>query len=203
MRTRNAAIGIALLLAACSGQGGSEKTQAAAPAAKPAPAPVAPVVAAAPVRPEGADAVDAALAEVKAFNAKAAEDLAAIARDEGRIRAAAGRAIEAARQGQAGRVTAARTEAERARAGLVTGLSAFQTASAAQTAAVAAAMEPCSATPELLTYEGCVALIAEQALLAQNVTALGARYEAAEAAWRQDRPRLDEASATVALGALR
>jgi len=202
MRTRNAAIGMALLLAACSGQGGSEKTQAAAPAVKPAPA-APPVAAAAPVRPEGADAVDAALAEVKAFNAKAAEELAGIARDEGRIRAAAGRAIEAARQGQASRVTAARTDAERARAALVAGLTAFQTASAAQTAAVAAAMEPCSATPELTTYEGCLALIAEQALLAQNVTALGARYEAAEAAWRQDRPRLDEASATVALGALR
>jgi len=199
---RIATIGILLLVTACSRQGGSAPTEAAAPVAKPAAVAAPAAAATAPIPPEGAEAVDAALAEVKAFNATAAGELAVIAKDEGRIRAAASRAMEAARQGQAGRVTAARTEAERARASLVAGLSAFQTASAAQTAAVAAAMEACS-TPQLTIYEGCVALIAEQALLAQNVSALGARYEAAETAWRQDRPRLDEASATVALGALR
>lgn len=51
-------------------------------------------------------------------------------------------------------------------------------------------------------YEGCTALIAEQALLAQNIEAVGARYQAAEASYRQDRPRLEEAAATVALGKL-
>jgi len=59
---------------------------------------------------------------------------------------------------------------------------------------------PGAAAPAV--YEGCTGLVAEQALLAQNIDAVGARYQAAEASYRQDRPRLEEAAATVALGKL-
>jgi hypothetical protein len=238
MRMRRAGtFGLALLvLAACSGEKeptGSEP--AGPPAVTVGPAPLATTAPAAAVRPEGADAVDATLAEAKAFNAKALEDLAGIERAEARIRELAGRALEAARQGQAGRVASARAEANKARDGLVAGFAAFQTASAAQVAAVDAAVAACGGTtpapapavapkgpapkapgpaapklpapaapqaagPGLATYEGCVGLTPEQGLLTQNIAALTARYEAAEAAWRQDRARLDEASATMALG---
>lgn len=224
----------AMLLAACSG----EKDAPARAAPEKAPAPVAVAAPAAlsptaPVRPEGADAIDAALAGAKAFNAKALSDLAAIERGEKRVRDQASRALDAARRGDAGRVTAARAEAEAAHRGLADGLSAFRTAAAEQQAAVAAALALCGpslpppgAAPGTVTpppppvttplpgapataagamappYEGCVALTAEQALLTQNIEAVGARYQAAEAAYRQDRPRLEEAAATVALGKL-
>lgn len=52
----------------------------------------------------------------------------------------------------------------------------------------------------LAAYEGCQALAAEQALLAQNVAAVTGRYQAAEAAYRLERAKLDEAAATMALG---
>ncbi len=61
------------------------------------------------------------------------------------------------------------------------------------------ATSPAGAAP---VYQGCTDLAAEQALLAQNIEAVGARYQAAEASYRQDRPRLEEAAATVALGKL-
>ncbi|TAJ69339.1 MAG: hypothetical protein EPO51_23395 [Phenylobacterium sp.] len=55
-------------------------------------------------------------------------------------------------------------------------------------------------TAALAAYEGCLALPAEQALLAQNVAAVTGRYQAAEAAYRLERPKLEEAAATMALG---
>ncbi len=227
----------ALLLAACSGE--TTPPAKAAPEAAPAPVAVAPPISlpAAPVRPEGADAIDAALAAAQAFNAKALTDLAAIERAEKRIRDQAGRALEAARRGDAGRVTAARNDAEAAHRGLADSLAAFRTAAAEQQAAVTAALALCGpvapapgatagpmtpppppaktplpgapatgpAGPALTdptAYQGCAALTAEQALLIQNIEAVGARYQAAEASYRQDRPRLEEAAATVALGKL-
>lgn len=226
----------AMLLAACSG----EKTPPAkaAPEAPPAPLAVAPTAAlpTAPVRPEGADAIDAALTAAQAFNAKALTDLAAIERAEKRIRDLAGRALEAARRGDAGRVTAARNDAEATHRGLADSLAAFRTAAAEQQAAVTAALALCGpsapapgatagpvtppppvktplpgapatgpagqAVVDPTAYQGCAALAAEQTLLAQNIEAVGARYQAAETAYRQDRPRLEEAAATVALGKL-
>jgi hypothetical protein len=227
----------AMLLASCSG----EKTPPAkaAPEATPAPVAVAPpaTLPAAPMRPEGADAIDAALGGAQAFNAKALTDLAAIERAEKRIRDLAGRALEAARRGDAGRVTAARNDAEAAHRGLADSLAAFRTAAAEQQAAVTAALALCGpsapapgatagpvtpppppvktplpgapatgpagpAVVDPTAYQGCAALAAEQTLLAQNIEAVGARYQAAEASYRQDRPRLEEAAATVALGKL-
>jgi len=60
-----------------------------------------------------------------------------------------------------------------------------------------------SATPDatgLAAHPGCLALPAEQALLAQNIEAVASRHQAAEAAYRQDRAKLEEAAATMALG---
>ncbi|HEX7885577.1 MAG TPA: hypothetical protein VF474_06330, partial [Phenylobacterium sp.] len=51
-------------------------------------------------------------------------------------------------------------------------------------------------------YEGCLALAAEQVLLTRNIDAVAARHQAAETAYREDRPKLEEAAATVALGKL-
>lgn len=59
---------------------------------------------------------------------------------------------------------------------------------------------PAPAATGLAAYAGCVALPAEQALLVQNIEAVASRYQAAEAAYRQDRAKLEEAAATMALG---
>lgn len=226
----------AMLLTACSGE--KDAPARAAPEKAPAPvavaAPAAPLPAT-PVRPEGADAIDAALTGVKAFNAKALADLAAIETSQKRIRDQAAQAMDAARRGDAGRVTAARNDAEVTHRRLADGLSAFRTTAGEQQAAVTAALVLCGPTvpalapgavaapvtpppPPVTTplpgspataataapaiYEGCTALTAEQALLTQNIEAVGTRYQAAEAAYRQDKPRLEEAAATVALGKL-
>ena len=79
-------------------------------------------------------------------------------------------------------------------------LAAFRTASEALNAQVTAASEACAATPELTGYAGCAALTAEQTTLTGAFDSISQRFEAAEAAWRQERTRLDEAAATVALG---
>jgi hypothetical protein len=223
----------ALLLASCSGE--KSAPAKAAPETTPAPVAVAPpaLPPAPPARPAEADAVDAALAGAKAFNAKALTDLAAIEQAEKRVHDQASRALEAARRGNAAGVTAARTDAEATHKRLTDRLDAFRASAAEQQAAVAAAMALCApaaaapgapgsapvpppppvttpipgapgtaAPAGLAAYEGCVALTAEQALLTQNVDAVAARYQAAETAYRLDRPRLEEAAATVALGRL-
>uniref|UniRef100_UPI0025F46CC0 hypothetical protein n=1 Tax=Phenylobacterium sp. TaxID=1871053 RepID=UPI0025F46CC0 len=59
-----------------------------------------------------------------------------------------------------------------------------------------------AATASPAAYEGCVGLATEQVLLAQNIDAVSARYQAAEVSYREDRPKLEEAAATVALGRL-
>lgn len=68
--------------------------------------------------------------------------------------------------------------------------------------AVGAAAAAGTAVPAtgLAANAACLALPAEQALLAQNIAAVAARYEAAEASYRQERPKLEEAAATLALG---
>lgn len=201
--TRTAGLGLALLLAACSGEKAATSAQAPPPAA-PAQAPAAPLPAAVPARPEGADPVDAALSAVQAFNAKAALDLVDVSATDRKLHDLAGRASDLARRagsdaGAGGRLPATRKEAEAAHKRLVDGLAAFTTEANAQTAAVGTALEPCAKAPELAAYAGCAALTGEQALLAQNVDAVTKAYAAAEAAWPQVRAQLDEASATVAL----
>ena len=234
--TRMTLTAAVLLLAACSGQ--KEEAAEVAPEKAPAPvavaAPPAPLAAATPVRPEGADAIDTALTDAKAFNAKALTELAAIEKAEKRIRSQAVRALDAARRGDAGQVTTARSDAEGAHRGLADGLSSFRTQAATQQAAVTAALALCGPPapapgavagpvtpppPPVTTplpgapgtaapmigagpYAGCAALTAEQVLLTQNIDAVSSRYQAAEAAYRQDRPRLEEAAATVALSKL-
>jgi len=71
-------------------------------------------------------------------------------------------------------------------------------ATAAPTATGAAPAAPDAAG--LAAYAGCLALPAEQVLLAQNIQAVASRHQAAEAAYRQDRAKLEEAAATMALG---
>ncbi|HEX7946831.1 MAG TPA: hypothetical protein VF495_19340, partial [Phenylobacterium sp.] len=98
------------------------------------------------------------------------------------------------------KVAAARTEAEAAHADLVSRQTAFRTVSQSQTDAVAAALVQCGASPEFATSEACVKLLAEQTTLTKSTAALAKGFAAAEAAYQKDRVRLDEASATMALG---
>lgn len=210
MRTEALAAGLLLALGACSEEPAEEEAAAVAapiPATPPA-APALPEPASAP--PPEAAAVETALADVRAFNAAAAAELAKIAQAEQRIRREAARALEAAgraggaaegeRRRLAGQVAAARAEAERARASLTAGLTAFQAASTERTAQLNGALEQCAGMPALAGFGPCAALTAEQPVLAQNVAALSERYQAVETAWRQERARLDEASAMMALG---
>lgn len=231
------AVGLtALLLASCSGDKRSDSVAVAPVGPAPVATPVAPLT---PSRPVGSDAVDAAVTAAQAFNAKALTDLAAVETAEKRVRDQATRALDAARRGDAARVTAARTAAEAAHKSLVDGLAAFQTAASEQQVALDLAATMCglpvmapapvagAATPAvpaakpakpvapvvappapipgvdtaaLAAYPGCLALPAEQALLAQNIAAVTGRYEAAETAYRVERPKLEEAAATMALG---
>ena len=205
MRTTTAAILMMALatggLAGCGRSAPVEDSAPAAPAKAAAvtAAPAAPAVP--PPPPVGSELIDPALAGAQAFNAGSAATLALIARSEGRFQAAAGRAAAAAARGEARGVSAARREADAARAALTQALATFRTEAEAQTAAVAAALAACTETPELAAYPACVALPAEQTLLAANVTAGSQRFEAAEAAYVHDRARLDEAAATIALSA--
>lgn len=194
-------VGLALALAtACSRE--PEPVRAAPEKAPVAVAPT-PGAAKAPVRPPGADAVDAAVAGVQAFNTQALAELAGIETAETRFRDMAKRALEAARRSDWPRAVAARGDAEAARAGLVEGLAKLQTTAAEQTAAVDAALAlcapPAAVTNGLAAYAGCGTLLAEKGLLDQNVTALTSRYAAAETAYLRDRAPLEEASVTIAL----
>ena len=65
------------------------------------------------------------------------------------------------------------------------------------------AVDACAANEVLAAYAGCVALSAEQALLATNIEALSARYQAADATYGLERVKLEEAAASLALAALR
>lgn len=204
------AVGLFVVLAACSNEPAGD-VKAAAPEAKvkataAAPAPPPP----SPALPPEAQAVETALADVQAFNAGAAAELAGIAAAEERVRRQAARALDlAGRAGAAAdaerrrlssQVAAARAEAERARAETAAGLSAFQAASAERTAQLNGALEQCAGLPALAGFEACATLTAEQPVLVQNIAALTERYQAAETVWRQERAKLDEASATMALG---
>jgi hypothetical protein len=192
-------LGSGLLLAACSGE--KAKTPAAPAAAPVAAAPATPPPEAPAARPAEADAVDAALKAAEDFDAKVATELAGIGKAQQRIHDLAARALElAGKGGEAGRVTAARSEADKTHAALAAGLTRLQAGSAETAALVDAALAQCAMVPALADYEGCVALTTEQATMTLNTEALTQRYAAAETAWPADRARLDEASATLALG---
>lgn len=208
---RGAVIGLALLLTACEGKRAEAPTTAdTAPKAGP---PAAAALPAEALPPEGAEPVDAVLAAAKVFNEQAAIELAAIAEQEAKIRAAATRALAAARgadaagegqrKGLTTRVTAARREADAARKALTDGQAKWRADGEAQTAAVQTAVDACAANEALAAYAGCVALTTEQALMATNIEALSARYQAADAAYNLERVKLDEAAASLALAALR
>lgn len=223
MRTTSPAIWIALGLsglaaAGCEPRGGRADPEPAV-TAKVEPVAAAPIagapgatVAAAVdplARPVGAEAVDLALAATQQFNAKAATELAGIARSEARIRALAAKVAglgggglpEVQRRNLSASVQAARSEVETLHDGLASGAAAFRLASAAGTQQLEAALAQCATSVELAAYLGCAALTGQQAPLAQTTATLGRRYEAAEAAYRQERTRLEEASAIIALGA--
>ena len=202
-----------MMLAGCSG----EKRVASAPPVAPVAAP-APIAAAAPARPEGADAVDNALTDVQLFNATATESLADIATDETQIRDLAVKASDLARRaetapaaqrpGLAKSLAVALADREAAHAALGQSLEAYRTTSAETTGLVAAAVALCGPIPPppappppgtLAAYPPCATLAVEQASLAANIAALSKAFESAEAAYRQDRRRIDEAAATMAL----
>lgn len=222
MDGRGLAIGVALvLLAGCSGE---KRAASAPPPVAPAAAP-APAVAPTPVRPEGADAVDAALSDVQLFNATATESLADIATDEAKIRDLAAKAIDLARRAENAAVSqrpalakslaAALADREAAHTALGQSLENFRTTSTETSELVDAAAAQCgpAAPPAapgapppppptpgtLAAYPLCATLAAEQASLAANIAALSKAFESAEAAYRQDRRRIDEAAATMAL----
>lgn len=183
----------------------------------------------APIPPETLAAIDATLAAAKAFNAKSLADLAGIEKAERRVRDQATRALDAARRGETARVAAAKADAESTHKALADRLAVFRATAADQQTALASALALCGltttdpltpaaappvakpptpgATPTptapatgIAAYAGCLALPAEQALMTQNIAAVAARYEAAEVSYRQDRPKLEEAAATLALG---
>jgi hypothetical protein len=210
---RGAVIGLALLLTACEGK---RPDVASMPDAKARPAAAAATAAALPAEtlpPEGAEPVDAALAAAKVFNEAAPIELAAIGEQEAKIRAAAARALTAARgaeaagegqrQGLTARIAAARREADAARKVLTDNQAKWKIDGEAQTAAVQTAVDACAANEVLAAYAGCVALTTEQALMATNIEALSARYQAADAAYGLERVKLEEAAASLALAALR
>jgi hypothetical protein len=162
------------------------------------------------VPPETVLAVNQALAAATAFNTKTAEDLAAVDKAQKRIHDLAVQAgADAQRGGGSGenerlalgrKVANARTEAEAAHSDLLSRQAAFRATAQAQTDAVAAAVTQCGATPDFLASEPCVKLLAAQATLTQSAAALAKGFTAAEAAYQKDRVKLDEASATMALG---
>lgn len=213
MDVRVAVIGLALLAAACEGK---RADVASMPDAATKAAPTVAVAPAAPADappPEGAEPVDAALASAKAFNEAAAPALTAVGEQEAKIRAAAARALAAARgaesagegqrTGLTARVSAARREADAARKVLLDGQAKWRADGEIQTAAIQAAVEACNADEVLAAYAGCVALATEQTLMTTNIEALAARYQAADAAYAAERAKLEEAAASVALAALR
>lgn len=213
MRVRGVVIGLGLLLAACDGRREPPHEDTVAPKAAASAVAVAPALPADAPPPEGAEAADAALAVAKAFNEAATPALAAIGEQEARIRAAATRALAAARgaessgEGQriglSARVTAARREADAARKALLDGQAKWKADGETQTAAIQTAVEACNADEVLAAYAGCVALAAEQALMATNIEALTARYQAADTAYAAERAKLEEAAASLALASLR
>ena len=174
------------------------------------PTPVAPPPIDPLARPVGADEVDLALTNARAFTARAAAELTGIARSEARIKALAARVVASVASGGAmpdsqrrslsASIQAARTETETLRDSLSTAAVAFRLASAAEVQAMETALAQCATNAELAALPACASLPAEQAAMAQSVAALGRRYDAAEATWRQERTRLEEASAIVALG---
>lgn len=219
MRTGPPAIWVALglsglLAAGCDQRSGraDPEPSVTAKAEAVASAPPAPISSAPPIdpmaKPLGAEAVDQALAAVQQLNTQAAADLAGVARSEARIRALAARVAglgggalpDVQRRNLSTSVQAARTEVETLRDGLTTGAAAFRLASAAGTQQLEAALAQCAASVELAAYAGCAALSAQQAPLAQATATLARRHEAAEATYRQERARLEEASAIIALG---
>jgi hypothetical protein len=178
----------------------AEPATPAAHAAPAAPPPAAPAATPPAAPPEVTQALDKALADAQAFDAKAAGDLAAPPKTQARIHTAAQRALDLARKGDAAGAKAAVAQAEAAHDGLAKAQAAFQADQAAQTQAVQAAVDQCAMTPELAAYPACATLTTEQATLTANIQALGKAYDAAAAAWTADRAKLDEASATLALG---
>lgn len=214
MDVRVAVIGLALLAAACEGKGAdvASMPDAATKAAAPAVA-VAPAAPADAPPPEGAEPIDTALAAAKAFNEAVAPALTAVGEQEAKIRAAAARALAAARgaesagegqrTGLTARVSAARREADAARKSLLDGQAKWKAEGETQAAVVQAAVEACHADEVLAAYAGCVALAAEQTLMTSNIEALTARYQAADAAYAAERAKLEEAAASLALAALR
>jgi hypothetical protein len=212
LRTTGAAIGLCLLLAACQGKTDQEAIREESPAKTSSQLPTA-AASNDPARPDGADGVDAQLAVVKAFNERVVQEMASIAVNEAKIDKAASGALEAARGADAApearrqalnvRITAARREAEAARAILVDGQTKLRKDTDEQITAVEAMLETCNGSQALMVYESCTALVAEHELLLKNLEALAARYQAADAAYGPDRAKLEEASAAIALAAMR
>jgi len=206
LAARGAALATAVLavggLVACSdSERAAPKVETPVAAAK-APIPAAPAASAPTLKPPGSEVIDATLASVQAFNAKAVDELATVTREEQRIRQASAAAQSAARSGEGARIAGARRTAEAASGALATARSALTGAAAAQSTGLQAALMQCAA-PEISAYEGCVALAAEQVLFNQTIAQLEARYAMADVVWAQERPRLEEAAASVALSGLR
>lgn len=199
MRARTVVLSMILLAGGCSDRG-AEKS-ATPPVASAAPAPVPTVAPPAPALPPAVvEPVETALTAVREFNAGTEAQLTAIGEAEAKYAPGARRALEAARRGDVAGAKKPLDEANAARKANGERRAAFDTASTDLTTKTTAATTACTTVPELAAYPGCVALVAEQTTLSTNLDLLARRFDAAEAAWSQLRPGLDEAAATVALG---
>lgn len=213
LRVRAGAAAVGLLLAACQGKTDEEARQDAEMRSRVEPSGLPAATPLDPSAPPGAGAADAALAAVRAYNERAVKQLALIDQQEARIKAAAARALDAARGAEAvgeaqrqaltQRVTAARRDAESARNVLVDGQARLRQDIDEQITAVEAMMETCANDERLAVYASCVALTTEHDTLIKNIDALTARYQATDTSYGVDRAKLEEASAAVALSALR
>lgn len=207
-----AAVGMCLLLAACQGKSDQERREAGEPVTTKA-AQLPGLEPSDPAAPPGAGGVDDALAAIQAYNERAAKELAGIDGYEAKIRAASLRGVEAARgadsanesqrQTLSQRVASARRDADNAHNTLVDGQARLRRDTDEQITKVEAMMETCANDERLAVYEGCVALEAEHETLLKNIDALSARYLASDQAYGVERAKLEEASAAVALAALR
>ena len=218
MPTPSPAICIALALVALSMAGCDRRAdpapapnQAAPAAATPAVGPAAVAPALDPLaRPPGADDLDLALSGAQQFNARAAAELATIGRSEARIKALVAKVAATVTGGNSGpesqrrqasaAIQAARSETEALHDGLTTGAAAFRLAAASGMQSLDAAVASCNADVALAAWPACPTLLTEQTTLTASVAALARRYDAAEAVWRREKTRLEEASAIVALG---
>lgn len=149
-----------------------------------------------PVRPDGADAVDQAVAAAQRFNVKTAGNMSNLSRIEARMRELSNEfEPEAGRSStlsiQEGRTLLnnlgqARAETDRAHEGVISAKATFETVSADRLRLVEANLAACQ-RQDLASFAGCKALLVEATVFKQNVADFAAKFDALEATYQQAR----------------